>query len=1166
MFRKAISLTLLIVMFIMIGASDSSMLLFKIKNFSTDFEAPDFSTIGLSKENAKSEFDYYIIQFSSTVMPSHRQDIERIGGRVFDYIPNNAYIVKMPTAKFSALASMKSVKFVQLYQPAYRVSPDLINNEQVSHEKEKAGYIRMLVSAFYGEDPISFNEKLSQIPNVTIIEGFMPIRIEVPQEKAKEVATAIANITETYWVERDYPVELHNAWSRWIMDTFDTLYYKNGTLDSWKAALTISSASDSARMQMYAHGIYGQNMIVGDDDTGCDWDNIYFRDPSGIKPIYDKDKDRDCENVGTNRKIVAYNVHADTFDLASSGHGSHTTGSVAADSMGSGLPSVTAFARVMGMAPLSRLAFTDIGNSSDGLVLPTNYNDIYDWAYDAGARIHTSSWGLSSGGTSAYTTNSQQLDSCAWRNKDYMMFRSAGNSNTDRDSVNAPATAKNIVCVGATESGFGSASTTWATVGGATRNELLDVAEFSSHGPTKEGMMRPDVCGTGGWYIWSVDSDGALTSNNTGIYTMGGTSMSTPTTAGFGALVRQYFTEGWYPSGTKNAGNAINPSGALIKAMVINSTRNTPGAYSISTINSSLTQSAPSQGQGWGRVTMADAIFFSGDVRDLKVWDVTSGFTSAGQYTEYTITTGPSITEYTKIVLTWVDYPANTGVTSLVVNNLNLTVTVNGNTYLGNVFGTTARSITGGTADSENVTEVVWLDATPNQTVTIRVTAASVPYGPQPYALVASGDFITAAKFNYKKSVILDSPTPVLVDAKLNNGETTDLNVWITNNTGASQSSVTAKVREGSSYISNLDSLGTYGTVANNDSAYSVYRFAVASNTPDGTSIPCTLFVTYGSKIDTNAFALTVTGTSIAIANKDSLFFDYNAKKTDKNEIWDTRYVAKVAQTQVVYIKNTDAASVKAINITNLAIQNNSAWVINKYPLTGSVPLNDSLAIKVVADNAGLTIGNIYRDTLLVYTDADFEKAVTLKIPLILSYLNTTGSFESNICAVIDNNDCEIRWNTNGIKNWSVSRSRKQSEINVIENISVNQATAVYKDYDLTDGNWYYRVGHSVNGEMLWSMPVSALIINILDEISLENTINKTIVPIRLSVSQKSNVKINIFDMSGRNVAVVTDKVYESGIYRISFDAVNSNLANGIYYIKAVIDGKIYTEKATLMR
>ncbi|MDD3803813.1 MAG: hypothetical protein PHW02_05440, partial [bacterium] len=286
MFRKAISLTLLLVMCVMISASDSSMLLFKIREFSTDFETPDFAGIGLSKESAKSESDYYIVQFSSTIMPSHRQDIEKMGGKVFDYIPNNAYIVKMPTSQFNSLSSMKSVKFVQLYQPAYRVSPDLINNEQVSHEKEKQGYIRMLVSAFYGEDPDLFKEKLSLIPNVTVIEGFMPIRIEVPSDKAKETAVAIANIVETYWVEREYPVELHNAWSRWIMDTFDTLYYKNGTSDSWKSALTLSSANDSLRLRMYSKGLYGQNMIVGDDDTGCDWDNIYFRDPSGTKPVY----------------------------------------------------------------------------------------------------------------------------------------------------------------------------------------------------------------------------------------------------------------------------------------------------------------------------------------------------------------------------------------------------------------------------------------------------------------------------------------------------------------------------------------------------------------------------------------------------------------------------------------------------------------------------------------------------------------------------------------------------------------------------------------------------------------------------------------------------------------------------------------------------------------
>ncbi|MDD3804201.1 MAG: S8 family serine peptidase, partial [bacterium] len=960
---------------------------------------------------------------------------------------------------------------------------------------------------------------------------------------------------------------LHNAWSRWRMDNFDTLYYNNGTSDSWKSALNLSSANDYLRLRMYSKGLYGQNMIVGDDDTGCDWDNIYFRDPSGTKPVYDKDKDRDCESTGSHRKLVAYNVHADTFDLSSSGHGSHTTGSVAADSLNSGLPSATAFARVMGMAPLAKLAFTDIGGTGDALVLPTNYADIYEWAYDAGARIHTSSWGQSSGGYSNYTANSQQLDSCAWRNKDYMMFRSAGNSNLDRDSVNTPATAKNIVCVGATESGFGSATTTWAVNGGATRNELNDVAEFSSHGPTKEGMMRPDVCGSGGWYIWSVDSDGNLASNNAGITYMGGTSMSTPTTAGFGALVRQYFTEGWYPSGAKNAADAIAPSGALIKAMIINSTRNSNGAYSISTINNTGTQSAPSQGQGWGRATMADAIFFAGDVRDLKVWDITSGFTSAGQYHEYTITTGPSTTEYTKIVLTWVDYPANTGVTSLVVNDLNLTVTVNGNTYLGNVFGTTARSITGGSADTKNVTEVVWLDATPGQTITIRVTAAAVPYGPQPYALVATGDFITAAKINYKKSVILDSPTPVLVDAKLNNGEISDFNLWISNNTGASQTISSAKLREGSTYITNLDSLGSYGTVANNDSAYSVYRFSVASNTPDGTSIPCTLFVAYGTKVDTNAFALTVSGTSIATTNKDSLYYYYSApvKSVKTDDMWDTRYLSKASTTEILYVKNTDATSVKSISVTNATVKHSATWVKSVTPTTGTVAVGDSLGIKVIVDPLGLTYGATYRDTLLVYTDADFTKAVTLQVPLILQY-GATASFESSVIALIENDDCELIWNTNGIKNWSISRSRNSNEIEIIANVSPTQATAVYKDFNLEEGNWFYRVGYKSNDQMNWSMPVSALIIKVDDGISLEKDMNKSFIPLKLSISKKTTVKVSIYDMTGRLSAVVADREFDGGVYRIVFDAADANLSNGIYYIKAEINNKSYTEKFTIVR
>jgi hypothetical protein len=483
-----------------------------------------------------------------------------------------------------------------------------------------------------------------------------------------------------------------------------------------------------------------------------DWDNIYFRDAS-LKPVYDKDKDTICEATNAHRKIVAYNVHADTFDLTSSGHGSHTSGSIGADSLG-WLTTQSTLPRAMGMAPKCRIAFTDIGGASDALVLPTNYADIYIWAYNAGARIHSSSWGQSAGGSSAYTLNCQQLDQVAWTHKNYAMFRSAGNSNTSGDRVNSPATGKNIICVGASESGFGSTATTWAVNGTADRNELLDVAEFSSHGPTDEGLRRPTLLGAGGWYIWSVDSDGSLTTNNSGIITMGGTSMSTPTMAGMGAQVRQYLTEGWYPTGAKVTGNAIvNPSGSLIKAIMMLSTRNFNGAYSQDAVGQTGTQNLPSQGQGWGGVVLDDGLYFAGDARKLALEDATSGFTSSGQSKSFTVTTGTSGVQTLKFVLSYFDYPGTPGATDITVNDLDLTVTGGGNTYYGNVFGQPASngfSITGGAKDTVNCEEVVWLPASAtkaNVTYTVTVNARAINNGPQPYVLTVAGDISSTTGF-----------------------------------------------------------------------------------------------------------------------------------------------------------------------------------------------------------------------------------------------------------------------------------------------------------------------------------------------------------------------------------------------------------------------------------
>ena len=48
--------------------------------------------------------------------------------------------------------------------------------------------------------------------------------------------------------------------------------------------------------------------------------------------------------------------------------------------------------------------------------------------------------------------------------------------------------------------------------------------------------------------------------------------MATPIAAGSAVLVRQYFMDGWYPTGSAVSGNKFEPLGSLVKAMMIGAT------------------------------------------------------------------------------------------------------------------------------------------------------------------------------------------------------------------------------------------------------------------------------------------------------------------------------------------------------------------------------------------------------------------------------------------------------------------------------------------------------------------------------------------------------------------------------------------------------------------
>src|SRR5262249_36984410 len=128
-----------------------------------------------------------------------------------------------------------------------------------------------------------------------------------------------------------------------------------------------------------------------------------------------------------------------------------------------------------------------------------------------------------------------------------------------------------------------------------------------------------------------------------------------------------------------------------------------------------------SNNQGMGEVDLDTS--FDGSPRMLR--DEISGdkFTATGQSRSYAGTINDSSKPF-RVTLAWTDAPGNTSGNAY-NNDLDLTVTAGGKTYKGNVFSG-AFSATGGTADSKDNVESVFLPAGISGAFTVTVTAANI--------------------------------------------------------------------------------------------------------------------------------------------------------------------------------------------------------------------------------------------------------------------------------------------------------------------------------------------------------------------------------------------------------------------------------------------------------
>lgn len=426
---------------------------------------------------------------------------------------------------------------------------------------------------------------------------------------------------------------------------------------------------------LHDHGLHGEGQIVGIIDVKVDVNHCSFVDSAPIGPAH--------------RKIVAYNA-----GFGADAHGTHVAGSVVGDDGAGG--------DNRGMAYMGRLAYDSVPS------YPFTEADTYGLLvqhHDQGARVHTNSWG--DDGTTSYNALARAIDVYSHEHEDALVLFAVTNTSNLRNPENA----KNVLAVGAS----GDAG-------------LEHEHCYGGSGPTADGRRKPEIFAPG----CSILSARSSTACATRSYS--GTSMATPAVAGTAMLVRQYFMDGYYPTGAAAAADAFTPSGALLKAVLLNAAVDMTGIAFY-----------PSNGEGWGRLLADDALYFAGDARKLVVLDDVpnaAGRSMGSTPVEYRIVVTDGAQKL-KVTLAWTEPPASAslGTGQAWINDLDIEVyTPSSQMYRGNGFNTfTGESILGMPRDYKNNVEQVHLSAPAPGVWTIKVTAPAVNVAAQGYALVATG-------------------------------------------------------------------------------------------------------------------------------------------------------------------------------------------------------------------------------------------------------------------------------------------------------------------------------------------------------------------------------------------------------------------------------------------
>lgn len=482
----------------------------------------------------------------------------------------------------------------------------------------------------------------------------------------------------------------------------------------------------------------GQGQLIAVADTGLDRGAV----DTNIHPDF-TGRVRELISWPINEswnEYVAQPGHDDGGVDSNTGHGTHVAGLA----LGSGEASQGHY---RGVAPKAQLVFQAIeqftkiksvyaSDLQSGYYLsgrPLDLRELFTEARVLGARIHVNAWGDPAQG--GYTDDCYESDDFLAKHPDAIILFAAGNDGADKDgnrridakSLYSPASAKNVIAIGATEGprqGVG-LRVNWdafdiaRTKRFANSNDRLDaisgepehIALISSTGPTRDGRIKPDLCAPG--TNLAAPRSQATSGSGWGMasplpYYMyyGGTSMSTGAAGGYFALLRQ----AW-----QSYLNNTAPSGPALKALAI------LGAQPVLCRDSQ--QAEPRYIAGFGSIHLAHALPIKEN--NIRLIDHLEPGLHTGEIIEYPIRINQA--QDFRAVLCWYDVPGE-----VLINDLDLCLESNGEVlHWGNHENGEV-----GQPDRFNTVELIEVKDIKPGNYRLKVTAVNIPAAPQTFALV----------------------------------------------------------------------------------------------------------------------------------------------------------------------------------------------------------------------------------------------------------------------------------------------------------------------------------------------------------------------------------------------------------------------------------------------